>query len=94
MTTWKKQTIGDYIGILGWQDNAGEWHNFSVCWNDERSALVFGGPTNNTFLQSGYMTLDGVESEDDAMADLLADLETYYNDGKAYVSRIVCNERM
>jgi hypothetical protein len=28
------------------------------------------------------------------LQELLSDLETYYNDGASYVSRIVCNQRM
>jgi hypothetical protein len=56
--------------------------------------LVFGGACNAVFLESGYMELEDGETMDEALNELIADLETYYHDGAQYVSRIVCNERM
>ncbi len=56
--------------------------------------LVFGGPTNNTFLESGYLLKEDGESTDEALQELVAELEVYYRDGPSYVSRIVVNDRM
>ncbi len=56
--------------------------------------LVFGNPTNATFLQSGYLRLDEGESMDEALQELAEDLRVFYEDGPSYVSRIVVNERM
>ena len=96
MTTWTQQDVSPHahVGILEFQDNTGEWHNFEIYATTGDEKLVFGGHTNNSFLQSGYMALEDGESLDTALEELLADLETYYNDGAAYVSRIVCNECM
>ena len=46
---------------------------------------------NTGFLESGYLEPEDHESDDKALQELLADLETYYNDGPRYVSRIVHN---
>jgi hypothetical protein len=56
--------------------------------------LVFGGVCNVGLLQSGYMLIDDCFSLDENLQEMLADLETYYNDGKDYTNMIVCNERM
>lgn len=93
--TWTVSDITDceYIGILEFQDNKGEFHDFQVVKAGNR--LVFGGACNVGLLESGYMLMDcECETLDEALAELLADLETYYNDRPAYVSRIVCNDRM
>jgi hypothetical protein len=58
------------------------------------NALVFGGACNVGFLQSGHMTLEGDETANAAMGELIDELETYYRDGAQYASRIVCNDRM
>jgi hypothetical protein len=57
-------------------------------------SLVFGGSTNATFLQSGYLRLDEGESTDEGLQELVEDLRVFYADGPQYVSRIVVNERM
>lgn len=97
MTTLHQWTASDlrdasYVGILEFQDNGGEWHNFEVLTNTDR--LIFGGSTNTGFLESGFMRHVDGEFIDDSLRELLADLEAYYNDGPQYCLRIVCNERM
>lgn len=74
------------------QDIHGSFHHFFVISTKDR--VVFGGCTNNGFLESGYIIREDHESLDATLAELISDLETYYNDGPQYVSRIVCNERM
>jgi hypothetical protein len=56
--------------------------------------LVFGTACNAGLLESGYILREDFESLDETLQELHSDLETYYRDGAAYVSRIVCNERM
>ena len=81
-----------YLGVIEFQDLKGEWHNFEVMANTDR--LIFGGWTNAIFLQSGFIRREEGEHTDETLQEMLSDLETYYNDGAQYVSRIVCNERM
>ena len=99
MTTkqeWTASNISKQIAIrahgLEFQDNAGEWHHFTIIATPER--IVFGGVCNVGFIESGYMVREEWESLDESLQECFADLETYYNDGADYVSRIVCNERM
>ncbi|MFA7287269.1 MAG: hypothetical protein WC055_00155 [Melioribacteraceae bacterium] len=82
----------EYVGIIEFQDNEGEYHNFEILKTDSR--IVFGGNCNVGLLESGYMEIDNCFSFDENLQELISDLETFYNDGKEYVSRIVCNERM
>jgi hypothetical protein len=56
--------------------------------------IIFGSYTNTCFLESGYILIEEGETIDEALSEMLQDLETFYRDGKEYVSRIVCNERM
>ncbi len=56
--------------------------------------IVFGGVCNVGFIESGYILRDEYEELCETLSECLQDLETYYNDGPQYVSRIVCNERM
>ena len=84
--------FSEYIGILEFRDNEGEWHDFEVLKTDDR--LVFGGACNAGFIESGFILKEDYESTDEVLQELLEDLEVYYNDGPQYVSRIVCNERM
>ncbi len=58
------------------------------------SRLVFGGACNAGLLESGYILREDFESLDETLQELHADLECFYRDGREYVSRIVCNERM
>lgn len=83
--------VGNGLSVLEFQDNKGEWHSFDILKTAER--VLFGGYCNVGFIESGYITRDG-EDLDETLSELLQDLETYYNDGPQYVSRIVCNERM
>ena len=84
-------TNAKYLGLIEFQDNDGEFHNFEVMETDDR--LVFGGMTNSGFIESGYIEKDGF-STDETLQSLLEDLEVYYNDGGEYTSQIVFNERM
>jgi hypothetical protein len=90
---WKMNDVSKakYLGVIEFQDNEGEYHNFEVMETEDR--LVFGGFTNSGFIESGYIEKDGF-STDETLQELLADLEVYYNDGKEYTSMIVVNERM
>jgi len=90
---WSVSNImeSSYLGIIEFQSNDEEWHNFEVRQTEDR--LVFGGCTNIGFLESGYIELEDGDV-DDALQELLADLEVYYNDGPRYTSHIIFNERM
>jgi hypothetical protein len=89
MKEWTMQDIdhANYLGTLEVEDEC-----FDVLATETH--LVFGGATNNCFLQSGYLELEDDENVDAAFRELRDDLETYYSDGRDYVSRIVCNDRM
>ena len=95
-TKWAPSDISNPIpirsNILELQDNKKEWNDFTIIVTKER--IVFGGCCNVGFLESGYIERDSAESLDNTLCDLFCDLETYYNDGPQYVSRIVFNERM
>jgi hypothetical protein len=80
------------MSAFEFQDNKGEWQYFELLKTPER--VVFGGACNVGFIESGYILREDGESLDETLAELLQDLETYYNDGPQCVSRIVCNERM
>ena len=101
MKKWKATPFdvaqaGKALGILEFQDNAGEWHNFEVVAvpADVPERLLFGSCCNVGFFESGFIRREDGENIDETLSELLQDLETYYNDGKRFVSRIVCNERM
>jgi hypothetical protein len=95
-TIWSVSDISCEIPMrsntLVFQDNKGEWHEFTVIATKDR--VVFGGCTNTGFIESGYIIRDDYESLNETLSEMLSDLETYYNDGPHYVSRIVCNKRM
>jgi len=98
-TDWKVSNIdkAQYLGTIEFKDNKNEYHSFEVLATSlktEPNKLVFGGACNTGFLESGYILRESCESIDETLAEMLADLEVYYNDGKQFVSRIVCNERM
>ena len=90
MKKWKSVNIenANYIGIIE-IDKGGV---FTIVKTDKY--LVFGGVCNIGMLQSGYMFIDTYLSDDTNLQELVADIETYYRDGKEYCSHIVCNERM
>ena len=96
MKKWTAKNINNarYLGIIEFQDNQEEWHNFEVVLTECQDYFVFGGACNVGLLQSGYMKIDNCFSIDENLQELIADLETYYNDGKQYVTNIVCNDRM
>lgn len=96
MKAWSVSDISKPVSlhpkILEFKDGKGEWHDFTIITTPER--IVFGGCCNTGFLESGYIERQDGEDIDETLSELLSDLESYYNDGPAYVSRIVCNERM
>jgi len=81
-----------YLGPIEFRDNKGEWHAFEIL--ETPTCLVFGGACNVGFLESGFIEREEGESVDDTLQELLDDLETYYNDGPRYTTRITTNERM
>ena len=93
MKKWNVQTNsalpGDYIGTL--ELESGEYFEIVKTWDFK---LVFGNATNTGLMESGYMQMDTCFSLDENLQELLADLETYYRDGKDYVSDIICNDKM
>lgn len=93
-TTWEAVDLSDAksIGPIEFMDSDGEYHYFELVVTHDK--VVFGDCCNVGFLQSGYIERDDCESIDETLQEMLADLETYYNDGPEYTSRIVCNERM
>src|SRR5258708_1685125 len=93
-TPWTASDVSKpvFSGEIEFNDNKGEAHHVAVIATRER--IAFGGCCNVGFIESGYLLRDDGESLDAGLQGMLADLETYYNDGKQYVSRIVCNERM
>lgn len=56
--------------------------------------LVFGDMGAAGMLQSGYIEREEYETLDDTFQELYSDLSVFYRDGREYISRIVCNERM
>lgn len=93
MTTWIASDMAGAVslGHIEFRDKTGAWHFFDVMQTSSR--LVFGGYTNTCFLESGYILRED-ETPDTTLAEMVGDLETYYNGGSQYVSRIVCNARM
>lgn len=91
-------TGAKYLGQIEFQDETGEFHDFEIVKTTTRSKtprrIVFGGACNVGFIESGYLEMDDTETTDEALSEMLSDLETYYNNGPEYVSRIICNERM
>jgi hypothetical protein len=87
-----------YLGIIEFQDETGEWHDFEMLRTKKDSAtprrIVFGGSCNVGFIESGYMEMEDWETTDEALQECLSDLECYYNNGDLHVSRIICNDRM
>lgn len=82
-----------YLGIIEFQSNNGEWHNFTLAHDD--NFIVFGGVCNIGLLQSGNYQIDSCFSLDENLQELVEDLESYYNDGPGYQSeQFTCNERM
>lgn len=92
--TWSVSPLTDsaYLGALEIETRKGEFHPFEIMQTPSR--LVFGGACNAGFLESGFILREDGETTDETLAELLADLQTYYDDGANYVSRIICNDRM
>lgn len=86
------EKTGEYVGIVEFQSDDGEWHYFYVYETKER--IVFGGATNVGFLESGYMEKDSAFSLDEHIQTLVEELETFYNAGAQHATELVCTERM
>jgi hypothetical protein len=93
-SVWRPSDISKpvYEGEIEFQDNEGEFHHFHIIATKHR--IVFGGACNAGFIESGYLVREEGESLNDGLAELIEDLETFYNDGPLYVNRIVLTERM
>jgi hypothetical protein len=94
-TKWNSsnaEKIGKYIGLIEFQDNEEEYHNFEVYATKDR--LVFGSACNVGFLESGYMPLDNNFSIDENLEELIEELKCFYDDGAEYTSKIICNDKM
>jgi hypothetical protein len=89
--TWNDPKDAKHLGVIEFQSNDGEFHNFEILELQDR--LLFGGFTNTGFIESGYILKDGF-STDEVLQEMLLDLECYYNDGPKFVSDIICNDRM
>jgi hypothetical protein len=89
-TQWSASDITgkEYLGFLELESG----DIFYIVATEDR--LVFGGACNAGLIESGFIMREDGERTDETLQELHADLETYYRDGAAYVSRIVCNERM
>jgi hypothetical protein len=81
-----------YIGIIEFQDEKGDWHDFEILELPDR--FLFGGSCNIGFIESGYMITDDCFSKDENLQELLEDLQVYYNNGAQYTNRIIFNDRM
>ncbi len=94
MKPWKASNTEHfkYSGIIEFRDNKGEYQYFEVIELDDR--ICFGTVCNAGFLESGYILKEEHENLIETLQELHSDLESYYNNGKNSVSRIVCNERM
>jgi len=88
--TWSASdlTNSKYIGTLE-IENGGF---FEIVATGDK--LVFGSACNVGLLESGYIIREDCESLDETLQELHADLSVHYSEGPAFVSRIVCNERM
>jgi hypothetical protein len=99
-TRWTASNVSNskYLGPIEFEDSKGEFHSFEVIQVpasiNNPARIVFGGTCNVGFLESGHINQVDCETVDETLCEMLADLETYYNDGSEYITRIVCNERM
>jgi len=87
---WKAQNTDNakYLGTLA-LDNG---DTFEIVETDTR--ICFGGACNAGFLESGNMQKQEGESTEEALCELVEELETFYRDGITYCTRILCNDRM
>jgi hypothetical protein len=91
---WQVSDVSEasYLGMLQIQDSSNNWHSFEVLATNKR--LIFGGACNVGFIESGFMPINEDETRNDALQELLSELETFYNDGKQYTTRIYVSDRM
>lgn len=77
---------------LEFQDGSGVAHDFTVIVTPSR--VVFGGLCNVGFLESGFIEREDGESICDTLGELVSNLQTFYDDGAKYATRLTVNERM
>ena len=95
MKEWKAQNQdnAEYIGVVEFQDNSEEWHNFEIAKTDTH--LIFGSATNIGLLETGNYEIDPDFDTDANLQELISDLESFFNDGDGYQSdRFTHNDRM
>lgn len=87
------QTDAKLMGEIEFQDINDEYHHFTLVKTDTH--IIFGTMCNIGLLESGNYLIDHSFTLDENLQELMADLESYYNDGKGYQSDdFKCNERM
>lgn len=91
---WEVSDIsnGNSLGRLEFLIDNGSYECFELV--ETKTRIVFGGCCNTGFIESGYIEREDVESLEEIISELLEDLKCYYNNGREYCTRIVCNERM
>jgi len=95
VNNWKAQDQekSEYVGILEFQSDDEEWHDFQIIKNETH--FIFGNACNTGMLESGNYLIDPDFSFNQNLAELSADLESFYNDGSGFQSDLfACNEMM
>lgn len=82
----------DYLGLIEFQDNQGEYHNFELM--ETVSYILIGGCANTGFYESCRYLKDAYFSLDKNLQECLADLEEYYNGGSPSENLLITTERM
>ena len=87
------QTDAGLIGEIEFQDINDTCHHFTLIKTDTH--IIFGSVCNTGLLESGNYLIDHSFTLDENLQELIADLESYYDNGKGYQSdAFKCNERM
>lgn len=89
---WKASDLSnaEFLGTMEIEDKHGEFHPFEIMLV-KGDRYVFGGTCNAGFLESGFMLLENDSGE---LEELKSELQTFYDDGPGYTTRIQFNERM
>lgn len=80
----------EYIGIIEFQDNKGEYHDFTIV--KEGDNLIAGSPTNACFLRSYKMRFDTCFSLDENLQGFVEDIECHVNGSTPSGDLIVIGE--
>lgn len=81
-----------YIGLIEFQDNQDEYHNFELV--ETVSYILIGGCTDTGFYESCRYLKDAYFSLDENLQECLADLEEHYNNGSPSDNLLITTERM